>query len=729
MSLLELEAMGNLMRTAMQIAKRKDAFLEYEELLYLQDANGTELGQREHSRKTAKEMIKVATRVGREEIRLFLTTTNPIMNHKPHLCVKADKATDNDANQFEMINGRMNYLGSPVTSSLGLPLIDGEYTGADDPDSDEKEAGSGVCFNKILEVLEDYGVILIDKNNKSVYEWKDFPGVGLGISEQARSAVFDGEYCYQGKPGGNGEKNVKFLFKDPVRGYGDATFLVTHDAPHATDLLKGDGLNGDNSDYTRETVHKVVKATYSHFSRSPHRCRGLCSLAAEWGVEQKQLHYLFEIRFIASEVLVFSHFLTDLPAIVLYLRDEKQADDTSAEMKAKITGWLRIITQFKFVSTIITQLDIDLALKSFSVATQSDSLLVINYPDVRDDFKRSIEVLKTSLGANGKKHLDELSSGELRSLVTKNIARRVVQGEEDDEVICEHVETLSDGSVRSKLVLKLASAPRGGSATKTRMLAHQTPDVVTMLANFDARIPMPELYLKYADVFNFERMGVNSSDTAAFAALQVAGDDAVDWLQERYYPMLDAQIVKNQSLLVKIYVKENYSRFYDKDLAQPEWTSARKNAHVPKPHLKICGPGSIMETLFTNFNVTRGPIEQYLHIADDMICRSVTQCDTERVGSAMNLVKTDKRRCLGDSIFADLVFLAFNLPWLHEIDIKLLVKAWKEAGHKLPINKNDADSIVLTRLRNRESHDRGFFLKATSPFKPKDFGFLKKRPE
>jgi hypothetical protein len=262
MSLLELEAMGNLMRTAMQIAKRKDAFLEYEELLYLQDANGTELGQREHSRKTAKEMIKVATRVGREEIRLFLTTTNPIMNHKPHLCVKADKATDNDANQFEMINGRMNYLGSPVTSSLGLPLIDGEYTGADDPDSDEKEAGSGVCFNKILEVLEDYGVILIDKNNKSVYEWKDFPGVGLGISEQARSAVFDGEYCYQGKPGGNGEKNVKFLFKDPVRGYGDATFLVTHDAPHATDLLKGDGLNANSSDYTRETVHKLPRRPF-----------------------------------------------------------------------------------------------------------------------------------------------------------------------------------------------------------------------------------------------------------------------------------------------------------------------------------------------------------------------------------------------------------------------------------------------------------------------------------
>ena len=69
-----------------------------------------------------------------------------------------------------------------------------------------------------------------------------------------------------------------------------------------------------------------------------------------------------------SRGLVFAHFITDLPSVVMHLCDEKDHADTSADMKAKIVGWLRIIKQFKFVAMTITQLDIDWALKSFSVA-------------------------------------------------------------------------------------------------------------------------------------------------------------------------------------------------------------------------------------------------------------------------------------------------------------------------------------------------------------------------
>ena len=88
--------------------------------------------------------------------------------------------------------------------------------------------------------------------------------------------------------------------------------------------------------------------------------------------------------------------------------------------------------------------------------------------------------------------------------------------------------------------------------------------------------------------------------------------------------MLDAQTLNNESLLVKNFVKAWYERFFYRDLAQPEWPAARTTKHVPKPHLKICGPGSIMETLYTNANITGISIEHYLHIADDLTCRSVT---------------------------------------------------------------------------------------------------------
>ena len=52
---------------------------------------------------------------------------------------------------------------------------------------------------------------------------------------------------------------------------------------------------------------------------------------------------------------------------------------------------------------------------------------------------------------------------------------------------------------------------------------------------------------------------------------------------------------------------------------------------------------------------------------------------------------------------------------------------WKAAGHRLPLNKNDADSIVLTRLLERTSPSRGFFLKKDSPYKPTDLSFLRER--
>ena len=69
-------------------------------------------------------------------------------------------------------------------------------------------------------------------------------------------------------------------------------------------------------------------------------------------------------------MLVLSYFITDLPTDVMYLRGEKEIYDVSERRD--------VFTQFKFVAMMTTQLDIDLALKSFLVAMQSDSLLVIN---------------------------------------------------------------------------------------------------------------------------------------------------------------------------------------------------------------------------------------------------------------------------------------------------------------------------------------------------------------
>ena len=91
----------------------------------------------------------------------------------------------------------------------------------------------------------------------------------------------------------------------------------------------------------------------------------------------------------------------------------------------------------------------------------------------------------------------------------------------------------------------------------------------------------------------------------------------------------------------------------------------------------------------------------------------------------MQLVKTKLRTSLHDTTFAALVFLSFNLPYLHEVDIDVLITAWKKAGHRLPINKNDAESRVLRRLKSASSAT--FFLKKGNPYLPTNFEFLKKK--
>jgi hypothetical protein len=132
-----------------------------------------------------------------------------------------------------------------------------------------------------------------------------------------------------------------------------------------------------------------------------------------------------------------------------------------------------------------------------------------------------------------------------------------------------------------------------------------------------------------------------------------------------------------------------------------------------------------MEAIFCTPGVVGLHIEQYLHMADYMIAYDVKSADVERVGSHMQLIKTKLRTSLADQTFQSLVLLSFNLPRLHEIDVDILVNAWKAAGHKLPITKGEADSIVLSRMRREETQT--FFLKKGSQFHPPDFDFLRSR--
>ena len=117
----------------------------------------------------------------------------------------------------------------------------------------------------------------------------------------------------------------------------------------------------------------------------------------------------FQVRFVESEFKALRAFVSDLALLLQFLREE--AAPTSAvdgTLKSQISGWLCSITGLRFISTMLTQLDIDDALKEFSKKAQSDKSIIIFYPEIRDNLRARLEVLQKQLGPNAEARLPEL---------------------------------------------------------------------------------------------------------------------------------------------------------------------------------------------------------------------------------------------------------------------------------------------------------------------------------
>ena len=95
--------------------------------------------------------------------------------------------------------------------------------------------------------------------------------------------------------------------------------------------------------------------------------------AEEKGVELKQIHYLYKIRFVESEYRCFTNFLFDYAVIVDYLKKYLLEEGEDETTKAKVRGWLRKITELKFVAVMLISVDTHFESKIFSKTTQSDA--------------------------------------------------------------------------------------------------------------------------------------------------------------------------------------------------------------------------------------------------------------------------------------------------------------------------------------------------------------------
>lgn len=149
------ETMARLFDLLAFIAKRKHSLAEFEHLIAMLDELDVDVGDRGHSRNTARAMAGLMVDVMKQQLEAFLQENNPKMNHLPHIGVAADKTTDHGGVQSEMIHIRVNYNGTPLTIALPLAEMgDGSYLQDSSGNQSSVEAGGYQCFNKILEALE-----------------------------------------------------------------------------------------------------------------------------------------------------------------------------------------------------------------------------------------------------------------------------------------------------------------------------------------------------------------------------------------------------------------------------------------------------------------------------------------------------------------------------------------------------------------------------------------------
>jgi hypothetical protein len=119
------------------------------------------------------------------------------------------------------------------------------------------------------------------------------------------------------------------------------------------------------------------------------------------------------VRFVDSERRALLAFLDDLSAIVAALKEELDLEDISEEKRAKLTGWVAQLSQFKFLAHLSVIGDVHTVLVIFSKEEQSDVNLVLDVPKIQEEAKARFRKLRTGLGPICTRRLSALKEGKL----------------------------------------------------------------------------------------------------------------------------------------------------------------------------------------------------------------------------------------------------------------------------------------------------------------------------
>jgi hypothetical protein len=293
----------------------------------------------------------------------------------------------------------------------------------------------------------------------------------------------------------------------------------------------------------------MVKHVYTYFSQSPHHQRHLDKLISDWEATdlQRKLSILFDVRFVDSESRALLAFLADLPAIVAALKEELDLEDISAEKRAKLTGLVAQLSQFKFVAHLSMIGDVLTVSAIFSKEAQSDVNLVLDVPMFQEEAKARFRKLRTSLGPICTRRLSTLNEGKL-SIAEAGKPDRVLTIAADDS-------SDSDGEEVEVGVLAL----RGASDVKKTAAGILKENCQSDFGGV-LRVQDKPVACDFGEIFDFRRMPFQLN-AQSHELLEVWSDEVVDEFLPVYYPEHDPFEFKCQALVARLYVRENQERF------------------------------------------------------------------------------------------------------------------------------------------------------------------------
>ena len=754
-------------RIVLDSLKHYRSFLEHENLCFLVDQSGVDIGDRLHGRKTSASMLETIYAVQREQTIRFVTTPNKHTRCLPYVGIAADKVCDKQFASWEIVNGRVNLLGTPVSFIMELRAVTSESADAD------------TCLAEIDGAAD---------------------GLRL-VASQRRSYCFDGEACYQGE--------VTAVKAQLLRRSSKTT--VWHDPPHANELLNGDMRSDFN--YI-STIHELLRQIYSYYSRSPKKLRGLVAAAEELGEDYAALHYVFEVRMVESETVALKNFLTDLPFIVIDLTQTiAEADGTPAATTVQISkcrSWLRQIRQFKFVAVLIVLLDSNELSRKFSKATQADDGLAIDVPHHLTQLTTKLTARRDgALGPKLARNLRQLCKGKFGSVELLGVPQTDAEQE------------AATADAASHLPAELANAPDHDEIWPVEeIIDHKAvgrgfqylvwwKDYPRAEATWERRVFLrPDDINAYWEALRLQAQAAAAPPSAppsppgspppttppspppspAPNQAPPSDDDseedipiselAADWLAKlkadlgdhpafvrvllyqrticdsllRHLPerLVIPEVVTHLATVTDFrrmplestskasqdletwgndsidWLVANVLTHLDADTLRAEALRARLFVREHKQQwmlehkvvgedgkvmgsevrLTLTGEEGIAHSLFTEpERISGGVPHQFLELLDFMISFRFNQSDTERAGRTMTLTKPALRSSLGDEHFKQACWVAFNSPGFHELDIMALVKRWKRDGHLSAVMK-DEGALRAREVRGRCSSVR-----------------------